>query len=303
MNIAIIGAGLAGLSAVRDLRAAGHSVTVFDKGGGIGGRVATRRTDHGAFDHGAGVLHGIPEALRRDAGSAAAAFETGLVGVPGNSGFARALAAGLDVHRRRRVTTLTLGTDLHWTLGFEAGAPADGFDAVLICIPAPQVRLLLEAAGLAVAPRTPFEDLDRVRMRPCWTVMMAFDAPVPAPERLDMTAPPAVARRETAKPGRADAETWVVQASADWSDTHLEEDPQSVMSLLVAGFRAATGAPEPVQAAAHRWRYARTGTPLGQPCLWDAAYRIGLAGDWCLGPDAGDAVASGRALATSVLDG
>ena len=303
MNIAIIGAGLAGLSAARDLRAAGHSLTVFDKGGGIGGRVATRRTDHGAFDHGSGVLHGVPDVLREAVGGSAAGHADGLVGLPGNSGFARALADGIEVRNRLRVTALTLGADLRWTLGFEAGPAAGGYDAVLICIPVPQARSLLEAAGLETGAGTPFADLDRVTMRPCWTVLMAFDAPVTAPERLEMIEPPAIARRETAKPGRAAAETWVIQASADWSDIHLKEPPERVIPPVVAGFRAATGAPEPGYAAAHRWRYARTGMALGRPCLWDAAHRIGLAGDWCLGPDAGDAVASGQALAAAVSDG
>ncbi len=303
MNIALIGAGLAGLSAARALRATGHDVTVFDKSGGLGGRVATRRTDHGAFDHGAGVLHGIPADLHAAAGDSAVPHEDGLVGLPGNSGIARALAAGLEVKGRVRVTAVTLGPDLTWTAGFEDGTRAGGFDAMLICIPEPQARALLASAGMDPGTDTALAGLDRVTMRPCWTLMVAFDAPVVAPPRLQIAEPPAIARREAAKPGRAAAETWVVQAGADWSEAQLEDEPEAVAACLVEAFRAATGAPEPVFAAAHRWRYARTGVPLGQACLWDAAHRIGLAGDWCLGPDAGDAVASGRALAAALTRG
>ena len=300
MDIAIIGAGLAGLSAARDLCAAGHAVTVFDKSGGIGGRVATRRTDHGAFDHGAGVLHGIPDALRAAAGEAAAGFETGLVGVPGNSGFARALANGTEVRGRHRVTGLSLGPEMRWSLTFEDGMRAGDFEAVLICIPQPQARALLETSELEVAPDTVFAGLETVTMRPCWTLMATFDAAVPAPDRLEIGDPPALARRDAAKPGRDALETWVMQAEADWSEAHLEEATEHVAQVLVASFRAATGASEPVHAAAHRWRFARTGRPLGKHCLWDPAHRIGLAGDWCIGPDAGDAVASGKALAAAV---
>ena len=53
LDVAVIGAGMAGLAAARTLAAAGHAVQVFDKGRGIGGRLSTRRTDYGAFDHGA----------------------------------------------------------------------------------------------------------------------------------------------------------------------------------------------------------------------------------------------------------
>ena len=53
-TVAILGAGMAGAAAARRLAEAGLDVRVFDKGRGIGGRMATRRTEAGArFDHGA----------------------------------------------------------------------------------------------------------------------------------------------------------------------------------------------------------------------------------------------------------
>ncbi|MCE3000724.1 MAG: FAD-dependent oxidoreductase, partial [Betaproteobacteria bacterium] len=52
-RVAVIGAGIAGISCARQLRDAGHAVRVFDKSRGIGGRMATRRGESGTFDHGA----------------------------------------------------------------------------------------------------------------------------------------------------------------------------------------------------------------------------------------------------------
>lgn len=55
MKIAIIGAGISGLTAGRVLSQAGHEVVVFEKSGGYGGRLATRRNDEKSdlkFDHG-----------------------------------------------------------------------------------------------------------------------------------------------------------------------------------------------------------------------------------------------------------
>ena len=60
MRIAIIGAGMAGLSCARQLEATGHRVSLFDKGRAPGGRMAVRRVDtalgEASFDHGAQYL-------------------------------------------------------------------------------------------------------------------------------------------------------------------------------------------------------------------------------------------------------
>ena len=53
MRVAIIGAGMSGLACARRLVDAGLSPVVFDKGQGIGGRMATHRVDGLQFDHGA----------------------------------------------------------------------------------------------------------------------------------------------------------------------------------------------------------------------------------------------------------
>ncbi|MEO8855455.1 MAG: FAD-dependent oxidoreductase, partial [Burkholderiaceae bacterium] len=52
-QIAVIGAGLAGISCARTLAQAGHRVRVFEKGSAAGGRMATRDSVFGGFDHGA----------------------------------------------------------------------------------------------------------------------------------------------------------------------------------------------------------------------------------------------------------
>nr|MBP8061530.1 FAD-dependent oxidoreductase [Polaromonas sp.] len=51
-HIAVVGAGIAGIACARTLMQAGHQVTVFEKSRGAGGRMATRRTEFGSFDHG-----------------------------------------------------------------------------------------------------------------------------------------------------------------------------------------------------------------------------------------------------------
>jgi renalase len=52
-NIAVIGAGMAGLACARTLVQAGHRVTVFEKSDAVGGRMASCDSPFGTFDHGA----------------------------------------------------------------------------------------------------------------------------------------------------------------------------------------------------------------------------------------------------------
>ena len=52
-HIAVVGAGIAGITCARTLVQAGHTVTVFEKSRGAGGRMSCRTTEHGGFDHGA----------------------------------------------------------------------------------------------------------------------------------------------------------------------------------------------------------------------------------------------------------
>jgi predicted NAD/FAD-dependent oxidoreductase len=52
-KIAVVGAGISGLTCARALQAGGADVTVFDKGRFVGGRLASRERQGGQFDYGA----------------------------------------------------------------------------------------------------------------------------------------------------------------------------------------------------------------------------------------------------------
>ena len=311
MKVGIIGAGLAGLSCAARLAAAGHAVALFDKGRAPGGRLSTRRAEtplgQARFDHGAQYFTARDpdfarqvETWARDGLAAPwpAAGEEAWVGTPGMNAPARALASGLAVHRSARIAGLHRAA-AGWQFRGD-GVDAGPFDAAVVALPAEQAGPLVQswsADFAAAAAATP--------AAPCWTVMALFPARLPIPEDVvTRQGPIGWAARDSAKPGRGGPESWVVQASPEWSRQHLEETPQAVAPALLAALATVAG-PTAVPAAwsaAHRWRYARSGT-LGRDALWDASLGLGLCGDWLLGPRVECAWLSGHRLAGTMLAG
>ena len=173
------------------------------------------------------------------------------------------------------------------------GECAGPFDRVAVALPSPQAAGLLQPHRFAA-------EAARAVMAPCWALMLAFPGASGAPVVLRPEAGPlGWIARDSSRPGRvAVPECWVAHATADWSRAHLEQPAPAVLAALHAAFVTATGvAAAPSHSAVHRWRYARTETPLGAAALWDAAAGLGVCGDWCLGARVEAAFLSGRALA------
>lgn len=304
-RIAIIGAGLAGLTAARELHARGHAVRVLDKGRGVGGRMSVRVAGDYQFDHGAQYF------TARDARFAAqvsdwcergvtAPWEPRLaaidgqalewkanttkryVGVPGMNAPALDLARGLEVDNGVRIDALARsGTG--WKLSHEGGSIDAA--AVLIATPPRQAQALLAPGHELVAA------LGACKLLPCWAVMAGYEAPAETPfdAAFVNSGPLSWVCRNASKPGRAPAETWVLHATAEFSRAHLEAEPPEIVARLCAAFAALPGSPasRADYARAHRWRYAlpgpATADSAGPGVLVAPADRLVCAGDWCAG--------------------
>ncbi len=318
LRIAIIGAGMAGLSAARALDEAGHGVAVFDKGRGVGGRTATRRSsldDGTTFDHGAQYFTARDPRFRRYVDAwveeGVAAPWSGrvrdranreapdrFVGVPGMTAMAKRMAEGLTVRTSTRVRSLTRAAE-RWTLEFEDDAPPiGGFDAVLVTAPPRQASPLVAASerlrGIA----------DSVTMDPCWAAMIAFEHPVDTEDDGLFVRAGALswAARNGSKPGRGETETWVLHATPEWTREHLELDRADAAAALMGELAEALGValPATLHADAHRWMFSAAVEPRDDGAAFDAELGLGLAGDWLAGSKGEGAWLSGRALAGHV---
>ena len=294
------------MACARRLAKAGLRSTLFDKGRGIGGRVATRRVNALQFDHGAQYVtakdEGFVAALRElTAMEAIAPWQDGTgrtktVGIPGMSSLAKVLAAGLDIRLSAQVTAIT-PADSGWSL--RIGNIEHRASHVIITVPAPQVAAFLGTDHPLVVP------LSGVRLAPCLTLMAAVAATARFISRSDLDDPLAWIAQDSSKPGRPQSDTiaWVAQAGPAFSLAHLEKDPDSIAALMLPLLcdRLGLTKDQITYAAAHRWRYARVIHPLGQVFLRSPDGTLYLGGDWCLGPRVEAAWISGTAIADDLL--
>ena len=310
MRVAIVGAGMAGLACADALERAGHSVDLFDKGRGPGGRMATRRlqTSLGevAIDHGAQYFTARDPGFERvvatwrDRGIAMPwpiAGADAWIGVPGMNAIVRHMASAHAVSWSHLVTGMTRKNDTWWLMS-DAGEIGP-FDAAVLAIPAEQAAAMLSLHDFGFA-RTAL----MARSQPCWAGLFVFDCSLDAPATMIRNRGAiGWAASNGLKPGRGGPEAWVVQGSAAWSLAHLEASPEHVSALLCAALskELARPLPDPLASTAHRWRYALS-AGTGDGALWNPTIALGVCGDWLLGPRVECAWLSGTMLAERCIN-
>jgi photolyase PhrII len=328
-RVAVIGAGIAGLTCARGLQDHGVDVTVFEKARGPGGRLSSRRSDVGVFDHGAQYFTAFDERFARYVdswegdevvaqwkgrfatlapGRAPLMDETKrlrFAGAPRMSALTRHLASNLTDPRYQTRVIRAERADGAWHLFGDGSQELGVYSHMVVALKAPQAAELLCSADSATDAVDSFliETVGGAQLDPCWAVMVEFAAPIAAPfdaARLERS-PLAWVAREASKPGRECGERWILQASPAWSFEHLEDEHDSVAATLAAEFARLVPTPEVTFLAAHRWRFARVIESAGQPCLSDPSAGLVVCGDWCLGPRVGAAWLSGAAAAGRLM--
>jgi len=298
---AIIGGGVTGLAAARELAGAGAAVTVFDKGRGFGGRLSTRRVEVGGetlrFNHGASAVHVSDGAFREAVadyvaeGAAVWRAEDRVAGAPFMSDLVAAMGDGLDVRFETAVSGVELGGG-GWRLVDAEGHELGAFGRVVVAVPAPQAAELLETAAPAVA-----ETARRVEFAPALVAMLGFEDEV-GPEG-EIEGDGGVIEKIVRTSGRA----WTVHASEPWSRDQLERGKDEIGAELAAAAAAIDGAfVSPACVLGHRWRYGRAVGPVGERFL-ESGEGLMVCGDGFGGVDAESAWLSGMAAGRRAAGG
>lgn len=321
--IAIVGTGIAGLSAAQALQAAGQSLQLFDKSRGLGGRMCSKRSEAGHLDLGAQyftsrdrrfsetvrqwqaqgwVAEWLPNLYQaRDSRLSPSADEQlRWVGTPRMSAIAQGLLGELPITLSCRITEVFRGEEF-WTLVDATGASHGPFSQVIIALPAPQASALLASAPKLAAVAA------SVAMEPTWAVALGFATPLETTvdacfvqyDALDWLA------RHNSKPGRDDGlDTWVLHATSAWSRQHLDLPREQVIEQLHGAFAELIDCvvPAPQFTLAHRWLYARPSQAHEWGALAEAHLGLYACGDWCLSGRVEGAWLSGQEAARKLLE-
>jgi predicted NAD/FAD-dependent oxidoreductase len=332
-RIAIIGAGISGLTLASEIRAySPHAeITVFDKSRGLAGRMATRRADPFAFDHGTQFLTARTPEFQRwlnpllNSGHLAEWTgkviairspqhleerpwpEPHYVPAPAMTNLCKHLASeiqpaiqiALNVEVAPLFARETGPLNHGWHL-FDAGCNFLGaFDWVLSTAPPVQTRAIF-------APYlSPSSALREAAMQGCFTLMLGMHERwnrdwILAKIKTEAVSPIALIAIDSTKPGRNRKVTSIVVHSRnDWAQAHIDDDRDQIQAILLEELVQLTGIDWRKSAflQLHRWRYAIAEPhEPAQPFL-DLEMQLASTGDWCTASRVEDAWLNARRLA------
>jgi predicted NAD/FAD-dependent oxidoreductase len=310
MRVIVVGAGLSGLMAAHELVRNGHDVAVFDKGRGVGGRLATRRIDDATLDHGAQFFTVRTDEFAThvknwlDAGVvyewckgfADVDGHPRYVGSKGMSGVAKYLAQGLDVRLNTLVFSLTR-TDTHFAVTLDDGVVHE-CDGLVLTAPIPQSFSLMFSAEMEMP--TELRSIDYDRTLGLLAVLDSAHHNVPAPGGLQFPDDVFSFIGDNQAKGISEAPSLTFHTNPEWSLAHFERELDDVHALLTAAATPWLGEAKIVSSQPKKWRFATPKSTWPEPFWATPDNRLVLAGDAFAGPKMEGAALSGLAAARAL---
>jgi renalase len=332
IEIAVIGAGIAGLTCAQKLQQAGKSVVLIDKSRGLGGRLATRRLAGTHADHGVcylqakgdrfgqwidelvstGILRVWTTGIHRLAadGSLQSPPKSGnYYAAPlGATSIAKYLGKDLEIIGDKLITSID-PINHGWQLSSKD--PEFSLTAAQVVVATPPAQALAMtketidptciqqlssvqfSRSIAAIAVYPTTDQTAAAALP-WQGIQCIDHPTLAWIGLD-----------SSKQLNPTQPVLVIQSSAAFAEQYFDAPDLAVVGQKlvdeIAPLIPTLTTPELVQV--HRWGYAFAQNPLSsQFLIAQTAAPLYFGGDWCGGNRVESAYLSGMALANRILD-
>lgn len=311
MEVVVVGAGVAGLTAARRLNDAGHRVTVLDKGRRVGGRLSTRVfVDGGRADAGAQFFTVRTDELAR----AVSAWQAiGLVHVwckgfssndghpryavrGGMSRLAEAMADGLEVRCSFRVERIHVESErvvVEWPEAHGHAAGRLVADAAIVTVPVPQAAALLGSDAFVPS----------ISYLPTLSFMVALDrdAEISASGGLQLAEDPVWSFiGDNQAKGTSTFPVVTFHTTSEFAASRFDDPVSSITAELRDAARPFLQRASILETQLQRWRYATPVESFPERALTSEDGRIILAGDAFGGPKIEGAFLSGIAAAAQI---
>jgi hypothetical protein len=323
MKVAIIGSGISGLTIARYLREE-LDVTIYEKSRGVGGRIATRRSDPFIFDHGAQyfliknkefeefVSPYIKSGLikRWDANFkeikdykviASRKWNSSFphyVGTPTMNHFCKVLSEDLDIRKNAKILK-AVKSDKGWNLFNDQGGESECFDWLITTVPSVQANEIMPKSVSF------FDKISSINMSACFTLMLGFETDLNLPFESAMIHNDYISwiSVNSSKPDRPKDFSMVVQSTNRWANKNLSVSRDVVLKKMIdeASKVADRDLGEAVHIDLHGWRYANA-PKRDLSTFIDHNNRISACGDWCMHGRVESAFLSGRETAKKILE-
>jgi predicted NAD/FAD-dependent oxidoreductase len=296
MKIAVIGAGISGLAAGRELVKAGHEVVVFEKSGGYGGRLATRYAGKGnkqKLDHGVPCFTAKSEEFKELVaeltskgilttweGIFAHRDENGeisesspdseyYIAKEGMNSIGKYIGRNLDIRLNEKVGGLThIGENRRkkksWMLNFPT-ALTESADAVVISAPARQAYALLNTTIDEIETLKMVREIDEVEYESQFTLLSGYSG-VQMPEwnalECDHDIIEWISNESTKRNSGKNA--LVIHTTSEFAKKNMDTAREKVEELIADRLTTILGgwAALPDWQQLHFWRYSRVKNPL-----------------------------------------
>lgn len=306
----MVGGGIAGIAAAREVQAAGRAVVVADRGRRLGGRMASRTTEGRPVDIGASyftasdpAFAAVAEDWRRRGLAREWTDTLAVYGDPDRSSTSGPMRWAAPRGLRSLVEDLADGLDVRpatTVKRLDPGLTVDGrsYAAVVLAMPDPQARRLLDPAYAAAieALDDPYEPV--LALTAIWP-----DRAWPELDGAFVNGDPVLGW--VADDGRRrgdDAPVLVAHSTTEFAAEHLE-DPSAAEPPMVEALRSQLeiGGP-PSYARVHRWSFARP-TQQRDDSYFLGEDGLGVCGDGWHGKSRVEgAYLSGRALGRAISE-
>ena len=272
-DVAIIGAGPAGLFCARKLHSNSKEIAVFEKTGHIGGRLATKVVDGHRFNVGVNSFGSTVDELNEmiEAGIAdEILIRDGVEIKPGNaiSDWTEKLAKDLEVRKRHKVEKIMVGENEN-ILEFDDQESVAAKD-VIITVPAPQAAKMLEASGMEA------KELRKAKYSSLIHYMFSSKEEIKDPADFKVL-------HHVKEDGK---HFYLMAFTKDWSDKPSD--------ILREEFDLAF---KPLESYVRKWKYAKVTRPISSDCQMALKEKsIYLAGDYFFGDKMDSAILSSQTI-------